>query len=183
MEYPCCGSLHCIWHGFVDVTRLSAGGYSVGQGAQVDGTTSLSAPTDGNTTQLGTYTDAEGTVYTGDGFTVSDSYTCGSGDCGGFTIVDTYTHAVAGPVAAPSHALAAPVMAAMPEGKSTTVRATPAHFVMTMHALTFGVLSATSKMLAGESDSAWTADFKASASQGAQTVTPVGKYVLDKVFA
>jgi len=69
------------------------------------------------------------TVYTGDGFTVSDSYTCGSGDCGGFTIVDTYTHAVAGPVAAPSHALAAPVMAAMPEGKSTTVRATPAHFV------------------------------------------------------
>ena len=34
------------------------------------------------TTQLGTYTDSEGTVYTGDGFTVTDSFTCGSGDCG-----------------------------------------------------------------------------------------------------
>ena len=34
--------------------------------AQVDGTT-----------QLGTYTDSQGTEYTGDGYTVTDSYTCG----------------------------------------------------------------------------------------------------------
>jgi len=65
--------------------------------------------------------------------------------------------------------------------KTTTVRASPAHLVMTMHALTFGVLCATSKMISGESEG-WTSDFKACASQGAETVTPVGKYVLDKAF-
>ena len=32
------------------------------------------------------------------------------------------------------------------------VRATPAHLVMTMHALTFGVLSATSKVVQGQSN-------------------------------
>jgi len=43
------------------------------------------------------------------------------------------------------------------------------------------VLCATSKMISGESEG-WTSDFKACASQGAETVTPVGKYVLDKAF-
>ena len=46
--------------------------------------------------QLSTYTAPDGTEYTGDGFTVTDSFTCGSGECGGFDIVDTYTHSANG---------------------------------------------------------------------------------------
>eukprot|EP00960_Hanusia_phi_P058818 763993-Hanusia_phi.AAC.1 len=37
------------------------------------------------------YTDSAGNTYTGNnGFTVTDSYSCGSGSCGGFTISDVY---------------------------------------------------------------------------------------------
>ena len=37
------------------------------------------------------YTDSAGHVYTGNnGFTVIDSYSCGSGECGGFSVSDVY---------------------------------------------------------------------------------------------
>ena len=129
-------------------------------------------------------------VYTGDGYTVTDSYTCGSGSCGGFTITDTYTHAVGAEGAGPSHELAAPVMASTGEveeapgagGHCKTVRATPAHLVMTMHALTLGVVTATSNLISGESDG-FVNDFKKTATAGAETVTPVGAHVLNRAFA
>ena len=124
-------------------------------------------------------------MYTGDGFTVTDSYTCGSGSCGGFTISDTYTHATGAEAPGPSHELAAPVLgcAAVDEAGNTckTVRATPAHLVMTMHALTFGALAATSNLFSGES-SDFVSDFKKSATAGAETVTPVGASVLSRAF-
>jgi hypothetical protein len=39
----------------------------------------------------------------------------------------------------------------LPVQKANNVRPTPAHFMMTAHALTFGLLSATSKVVSGES--------------------------------
>jgi hypothetical protein len=54
----------------------------------------------------------------GDGFTVTDSYSCGSGSCGGFSVTDTYTH----------NALAPPVLTTVPEEEavsSSTVKASP----------------------------------------------------------
>ena len=146
---------------------------------QTGGTTSLAE----NTAQLGTYTASDGTVYTGDGFTVNDTYTC-KGDCGGYTVADTYSHGapIEGPVMAPSHALAAPVMTPIESApKSVTVRATPAHLVMTMHALTFGILTASSKAVAGQSKD-FSQDFKSAAADGASTMTPVGAFVLRKAF-
>jgi hypothetical protein len=113
-------------------------------------------------------------VYTGNGFTVVDSYSCGSGNCGGFTVTTDAT----------SHELAAPVLgcATVDEAGNTckTVRATPAHLVMTMHALTFGALAATSNLFSGDSD--FVSDFKKSAKAGAETVTPVGASVLSRAF-
>lgn len=127
-------------------------------------------------------------MYTGDGYTVTDSYTCGSGDCGGFTIADTYTHAVGTEGNGPSHELAVPVMISTgsdveetPGDQCKTVRATPAHLVMTMHALTLGVVTATSNLLSGESEG-FVNDLKKSATDGAESVTPVGAHVLNRAF-
>jgi len=49
-----------------------------------------------------------------------------------------------------------------------------------MHALTFGVVSASSNLFSGESD--FVSDFKKSAMAGAETVTPVGAHVLSRAF-
>lgn len=90
---------------------------------------------------------------------------------------DTYTH----------NQLAAPIVASDGQasgGKETVTAASPGHLVMAMHALTFGALSATAKMISGEaSPESWTADFKSAAAEGAQTMTPVGGFVLNKAFA
>ena len=117
---------------------------------------------------------------------MTDSYTC-KGDCGGFSVADTYSHGapIEGPVMAPSHALTAPVMT--PIGtvesvpKSVTVRATPAHLVITMHTLTFGILTVSSKAVAGQSKD-FSQDFKSASANGASTMTPVGAFVLRKAF-
>jgi hypothetical protein len=79
------------------------------------------------------------------------------------------------------HELAAPVAVATVEQKPTNVRPTPAHFMMTAHALTFGVLSATSKLVSGDSKG-WSVDFKADSAEGAAAITPIGGYVLKTAF-
>ena len=87
---------------------------------------------------------------------------------------------------APSHALAAPVMT--PIGpvesapKSVTVRATPAHLVITMHELTFGILTANSKAVAASQSKDFSQDFKCAVADGTSTMTPVGVSVLRKTF-
>jgi predicted nucleic acid-binding Zn ribbon protein len=74
----------------LDTHADGCGGFSV-----VDnyGTTTASATTDhaGTTGLLQTITDTQGNVYSGNGFTVTDSYTCGhDGGCGGYTVTDHY---------------------------------------------------------------------------------------------
>jgi len=133
---------------------------------------SWSVPSQLSQTQaLGTYTGPDGTVYTGNGqFTVTDSYTCNQTPCGSFTVQDptmTTELAPAAPLPTPA--------ADAEQGKA--VRATPAHLVMTMHALTFGFLSATAKVVQGESKG-WAQDVREDAHEAAATVTPVGAYLL-----
>ena len=61
------------------------------------------------------------------------------------------------------------------------VRPTPAHFMMMAHALTFGVVSATTKLVSGDSKG-WSADFKADSTEAASSITPIGGYVLKTAF-
>ena len=126
------------------------------------------------TSQLGTYTGPDGTVYTGNGqFTVTDSYTCNSPPCGGFDVADP---------TAPEFAV--PVLAPGVEEKETAdrgVRPTPAHFLMTAHALTFGMLSATGKLLQGD-EADWAKNFANDSTEAADAVTPLGGYILKSSF-
>jgi hypothetical protein len=112
-------------------------------------------------------------VYTGNGqFTVTDSYSCNSPPCGSFDVVDpTSSSQLAAPVVAPSSAGAA----------EKGVRPTPAHLILTAHALTFGFLSATGKLLEGD-DASWTKNFASDATEAAETVTPLGGYILKSSF-
>lgn len=179
------------------------------------------APTSGLACETWTCesTDSAGNVYDGNsGWSVVDSYSCGSGNCGGYGVDHSITHTdgttalrvsdftvpdsagrLGGPVdvgvpcantwcqSVPDtqvgHELAAPVAVASVEEKhkAKAVRPTPGHFMMTAHALTFGVLSATSKLVQGESKG-WSEDFKADAAEAAGTVTPIGEYVLKNAF-
>lgn len=121
----------------------------------------------------------------------------GTGACSGVTItqgpaaMDTVcvgsTCIQAEPGSIELHANAAPIAAsAGTQGPhlaaNAGVRPTPAHFMMTAHALTFGVLSATSKLVSGGSKG-WSADFKADSTDAASTITPIGGYVLKSAFA
>jgi len=166
-------------------------------------------------------TDSAGNVYDGsNGWQVVDSYSCGSGECGGYGVdhsiaqtegttslrvsdfeVPDSTDRLGGPldVGQPcantwcqsvpdtqvGHEISAPVAVATveqkPAQKSNNVRPTPAHFMMTAHALTFGVLSATSKLVSGDSKG-WSADFKTDSAEGAAAITPIGGYVLKTAF-
>jgi len=100
----------------------------------------------------------------------------------GYPCAHTWCQAV--PDTAVGHELAAPIAFTAMEHKkpqNKAVRATPAHFMMTAHALTFGALSATSKLINGESKG-WSKDFKADSSKAADTITPIGGYVLKSAF-
>ena len=116
-------------------------------------------------------------MYTGNGqFTVTDSYSCNSPPCGSFDVVDpTSSSQFAAPVVGPS---VAPSSAGAAE---KGVRPTPAHLILTAHALTFGLLSATGKLLDGD-DANWTKNFTSDATEAAETVTPIGGYILKSSF-
>ena len=119
----------------------------------------------------------------------------GTGACNGVTITEgpaamdtvcvgsTCVQAEPGSIEL-QYANAAPIAFATVEQKPTqpaVVRPTPAHFMMTAHALTFGVLSATSKLVSGDSKG-WSADFKTDSAEAASTITPIGGYVLKSAF-
>jgi len=87
------------------------------------------------------------------------------------------------------YALAAPCGMTTVENKppafgdknNTHVRPTPAHFLMTAHAVVFGCISATGKLWNGDGKG-WSQDFKMDAKDAADTVTPIGGYVLRSAF-
>ena len=84
-----CGSGECGGFSVSDVYGSTASSSAVQQ---------LHEVTNNNTSMLSCSefthcesTDAAGNVYTGNnGFTVIDSYSCGSGECGGFSVSDVY---------------------------------------------------------------------------------------------
>ena len=109
-------------------------------------------------------------MYTGDGhFTVTDTYTCNSPPCGGFSVGSTTASELAAPLVVPG--------VAEKEAPDRGVRPTPAHFLMTAHALTFGVLSATGKLLQGD-EAGWAQNFAKDSTEAADAVTPLGGYIL-----
>jgi len=164
-------------------------------------------------------TDSAGNVYDGsNGWQVTDTYSCGSGECGGYGVdhsitqtdgttslrvsdfevadstgrlggavdvgypcANTWCQSV--PDTSVGHELAAPLVITTVQQKpmQKAVRPTPAHFMMTAHALTFGVFSATTKLCNGESKG-WSEDFKADSAEAANTITPIGGYVLKNAF-
>jgi predicted nucleic acid-binding Zn ribbon protein len=85
----------------LDTHADGCGGYTVvdNYGAS-PATATATADHAGTTGLLQTITDTQGNVYSGNGFTVTDSYTCGhDGGCGGYTVTDHYGEAPAGAVA------------------------------------------------------------------------------------
>mmetsp|Transcript_11347 Transcript_11347/g.17844 ORF Transcript_11347/g.17844 Transcript_11347/m.17844 type:complete len:400 (+) Transcript_11347:3-1202(+) len=135
--------------------------------------------------------DSAGNEYTGNnGFTVTDTYTCGS-DCGGFTVTPVYgtLAADAGSVAVATQ-LSAPIQPAAVKEQTKPVRPHFSHYLMCGHAIALGAVSATisagEKMMKGEKVDAesWDQEFKKTAEEAAKSVTPVGGYVLSNhVFA
>ncbi|EKX39283.1 hypothetical protein GUITHDRAFT_165022 [Guillardia theta CCMP2712] len=133
-------------------------------------------------------TDAAGNVYDGsNGFTVTDSYSCGSGDCGGFSVSDVYGNTASSSavqqlheVNAPQTQLAAPIAVSgveVPKPQAKPVRPSPGHLLFCGHALAFGAVSATMQLINGEKKD-WRATFESESSKAANAITPVGGYVL-----
>jgi hypothetical protein len=53
---------------------------------------------------------------------------------------------------------------------------------MTAHAFTFGLLSATGKLVVGDTSKSWSDDFQHDAQQAADAMTPVGSHILKSSF-
>mmetsp|Transcript_689 Transcript_689/g.1809 ORF Transcript_689/g.1809 Transcript_689/m.1809 type:complete len:321 (-) Transcript_689:142-1104(-) len=175
-----CGSGDCGGFSISDVYGNTASSSAVQQ---------LHEVTNNNTSMLSSsYTDSAGNVYTGNnGFTVTDSYTCGSGDCGGFSVSDVYGNTASSSavqqlheVNAPQTQLAAPIAVSgveVPKPQAKPVRPSPGHLLFCGHALAFGAVSATMQLINGEKKD-WRATFESESSKAANAITPVGGYVL-----
>jgi len=175
----------------------ACGGFSMGSGygappaagADMAGTQSLvegGAPTTSLEPFHGTpYMDSYGNTYTGDnGYTVTDSYSCHSGACGGFSMGSGY-----GPV---TPALAPPVAAETPSvgGPSKAVKASAGHYLMCGHAMLLGALATAGaladKLAAGRevSGEALQSEFEARSHEAAKAVSPASAFLLShQLFA
>ena len=69
-----------------------------------------------------------------------------------------------------------------PTTPTHAARPTPAHLVLAAHAMVFGFVSATAKMLSGDGKG-WQQDFQSDSTDAATTVTPVGGCVLRSAFS
>ena len=86
-------------------------------------------------------------------------------------------------LAAPLPIATAEPMSACADGASVPhARASPAHLIMTAHAFTFGLLSATGKLVVGDTSKSWSDDFRHDAQQAADAMTPVGSHILKSSF-
>jgi len=160
-------------------------------------TTGLSEPFYGNP-----YMDSSGYVYTGDnGYTVTDSYSCKSGACGGFTMGPVIAADATGIAAA---AATQPVQSALAPPVASTSAAQdlaqqhqaggvekpcnphPSHYVLCGHAMVLGAFAATGdaaeRMLKGKevSGEEWGKTFARTAEEAVKSVSPVGGYILSK---
>ena len=80
------------------------------------------------------------------------------------------------------YALAPPAATSTVQDKAPSgVRASPAHFALAAHAMVYGCLSATGKLLSGEGKG-WSEDFTSDSADAADSVTPIGAHVLRKAF-
>ena len=80
------------------------------------------------------------------------------------------------------YALAPPATTSTVQDKAPSgVRASPAHFALAAHAMVYGCLSATGKLLSGEGKG-WSEDFTSDSADAADSVTPIGAHVLRKAF-
>ena len=62
-------------------------------------------------------------------------------------------------------------------------RATPAHAVLTAHALVYGLISSTGKLFQNNAPGSWAQDFMMDSTEAARTVTPVGCCLLKLAFS
>ena len=136
-----------------------------------------------------------------DGCTItcdSASASCGFVDsanpaCNGVTItngplaMDTVTVGSTTVMAEPGSleiqwALAPPAVLSTVQDKAPSgVRPSPAHLALAAHAMVYGCLSATGKLLSGEGKG-WGEDFTSDSADAADTMTPIGGYVLKKAL-
>lgn len=93
------------------------------------------------------------------------------------------THVQAEPGSIEIHYALAPAAAlsTVQDKVPSGVRPTPAHLALAAHALVYGCLSATGKLLSGKGKG-WGQDFASDSADAADTVTPIGGYVLKKAF-
>jgi len=161
------------------------GGFSMGSFADGNAAPASCGAVDTHThglTQLAsTYTDSQGNVYDGcGGYTVTDSFNCKSGECGGFT-VGSFASGLTPPA---SCAIAAPVDLSAAHATKTT-KPSPGSFMLAGHAMVLGAVEATMQMGRNAAEgkevsaSLWGKTFDAVAKDAASAVSPMSAFVLN----